>query len=93
MKLQQFLQEDNGRFSATRLAFLFWSIGVLVVWITISLYQHTLSDLPQSIYLIIGMLMSGKVIQKFGESKNDNANATPANGGGTKSATGGSTTP
>lgn len=71
MKLYEFFQEDNGHLSSTRLAFLFWTIGVLVVWSISSLRGTGLAELPESIEIIIGLLMSGKVVQKFGEKPNN----------------------
>jgi len=62
-----FLQEDNGNFSATRLAFLLWIIGALVAWIITSLKSGNLQAIPESVAAIIGILMTGKVAQKFGE--------------------------
>jgi hypothetical protein len=72
MKLYEFLQEDNGNFSSTRLAFLLWTIGVLIVWSITSLHSTTgLAVLPESIVIIIGLLMTGKVVQKFEEKPNN----------------------
>jgi hypothetical protein len=71
MKLYELFQEDNGNLSSTRLAFLLWTVGVLVVWSISSLRCTTgLAELPESIWIIIGLLMSGKVVQKFGEKPN-----------------------
>lgn len=67
MKIMEFLQEDNGSFSATRLAFLLWLIGVLATWIFISIKNSSLTTIPDSVITLIGILMTGKVVQKFGE--------------------------
>lgn len=65
-----FLQDGSGDFSATRLAFLLWSISVLVVWCYVSLViDQGLAKVDQSILAIIGVLMTGKVVQSF--SPND----------------------
>ncbi|RMF58914.1 MAG: hypothetical protein D6748_07535 [Calditrichaeota bacterium] len=66
-RLAEFLQEKNGNFSSTRLAFLLWVLGTLFVWIFISIKNLTLQPLPESVIIIIGILMTGKVTQKFGE--------------------------
>jgi hypothetical protein len=66
-RLSEFLQEDNGGFSATRLAFLLWVVGVLVVWIIDSISSKTLERIDPSVTAILGILMTGKVVQKFGE--------------------------
>ncbi len=66
-KLAEFLQEKNGNFSSTRLAFLMWVLGTLIVWIIVSLQNSQLAPVPESIIIIFGILMTGKVTQKFGE--------------------------
>jgi hypothetical protein len=66
-RLPEFLQEDDGGFSATRLAFLLWVGGVLIVWIIDSLSSKTLERIDPTVTTIIGILMTGKVVQKFGE--------------------------
>lgn len=66
-KLQEFLQEDNGAFSSSRLAFLLWVIGVLLVWMMVSFKSGSLQEIPETVATIIGILMTGKVVQKFGE--------------------------
>ncbi len=67
MSLLEFFQEDNGGLSATRLAFLLWVAGVLTVWIISSLTNGKLQPIDSSVTTILGILMAGKVVQKFGE--------------------------
>ncbi|HWX20691.1 MAG TPA: hypothetical protein VN578_12400 [Candidatus Binatia bacterium] len=76
-KLLEFVQEDNGGFSATRLAFLLWTAGVLAVWIISSLAERTLAHVDPSVTTIIGILMTGKVVQKFGEKPDASATGNP----------------
>lgn len=66
-RLLEFVEENNGSLSATRLAFLLWVIGVLVVWIVDSLRSGTPQSVTGDVATIIGILMTGKVVQKFGE--------------------------
>ena len=69
-KLAQFFQEDNGNLSATRLAFLAWIFGVLVGWgIDTAHHDYKMAEIPQSVQLLIGVLMTGKVAQKFREEQ------------------------
>jgi hypothetical protein len=65
----QFFQESNGRLSSTRLAFLLWAIGVLVTWMSNSLTTGELHPIPESIIALMGILMTGKVVQKTVEEK------------------------
>jgi hypothetical protein len=66
-KFGQFLQEANGQYSATRLSFLAWVFGVLIVWSSGSFYNKKMLEVPSSVEIIIGILMTGKVAQKFKE--------------------------
>lgn len=68
-RILEFFQEDNGGYSATRLGFLLWVIGALVVWIITSLTSEPrqLARVDPSVVTIVGILMTGKVAQKFGE--------------------------
>lgn len=70
-KILEFLQEDNGGFSSSRLAFLLWSAGVLIAWGIISLRNGALQVIPESVATVIGILMTGKVVQKFGEKPSE----------------------
>lgn len=74
MKFYEFFQEDNGTCSSTRLAFLLWVIGVLLVWgiKSIQCPGLELADIPKSILTILGILASGKVTQKNFEEKPSN---------------------
>ena len=71
----EFFQDNDGNYSATRLAFLIWSIGVLAVWSFVSLRSGELKGLPPDIATVLGVLMTGKVVQKFAENAQDNATA------------------
>lgn len=69
MKISEVLKEENGKFSSTRLAFLLWTVGTLLVWIFNSIASGTLQPVPQSVIVVLGILMTGKVTQKFGEKR------------------------
>lgn len=73
MKLLEFLQEDNGGFSSSRLAFLLWIAGVLIAWIIASIKGGSLQEIPDSVVTVIGILMTGKIVQKFGEKPPEKA--------------------
>jgi hypothetical protein len=67
MNALEFLRDGLKGFSATRLAFLLWVVGVLVVWVADSLNQGTLAAIDPTIVALIGILMGGKTLQRFGE--------------------------
>lgn len=67
MKILEFLQEDNGALSSTRLLFLIWGVGGFINWIVLSLRSSAMQNLS---WEYIGLLLSlgaVKVVQKFGE--------------------------
>ncbi|MEZ4865985.1 MAG: hypothetical protein R3C14_32015 [Caldilineaceae bacterium] len=76
----QFLQDEKGIFSSTRLAFLLWTIGVLVAWLTGSFHEMKLLPIDNSVIRIISAFMTGKVVQKYAEKSADESDesAPPA---------------
>lgn len=80
-KALSFLEDNSGGFSATRLAFLLWAIGVLAVWIWCSFKNCELQPIDESVRWILGILMTGKVVQRFGEKGDaSNGDSTPPGG-------------
>jgi hypothetical protein len=62
-----FLKDNSGGLSATRLAFLLWVIGVLVAWCIVSVKGGSLQAIDPSVQTVLAILMTGKVVQRFGE--------------------------
>ena len=82
--LSSFLEDNTGGFSSTRLAFLLWTIGVLATWIYASLSSTNcgLQKIDPSVVTILGILMGGKVSQRFFENKQlSNSDESTANQG------------
>ena len=80
MKASEFLQDGFGSFSATRLAFLLWAVGVLIVWVYTSVVKGASSQpIDNSVIVVLGILMTGKVTQSFspGDSPQLKAGAAP----------------
>ncbi|TLU87323.1 MAG: hypothetical protein FDX21_00305 [Chlorobium sp.] len=77
-KLAEFFQDGNGTFSATRLGFLLWVIGTLVVWIIGSIEKNALLPIDQSVITIIGALMVGKTVQSFSPNDGNSGQTQPA---------------
>lgn len=72
-RLTEFLQDPNGEFSSTRLAFLAWIFAVLVGWgVDTVKHDYKLAEIPESVQVLIGVLMTGKVVQRFGEKPDSN---------------------
>jgi hypothetical protein len=68
MKILQFLQEDNGQFSSSRLLSFLIAIALIVDYMhsifTIGVWHPDLN-----LVLILLTVVTGKVAQKFGETK------------------------
>ena len=62
-----FLQGPDGIYSSNRLAFLTWTLGLFLVWAVLSFRTGTLQPIPESVAMVLGILMTGKVVQVFGE--------------------------
>jgi hypothetical protein len=73
----QFFQEGNGQYSATRLAFLAWIFGILIVWGSGSFHDKKMQEIPSSIQILIGVLMTGKVAQKVSEVSDTDSGSNP----------------
>lgn len=77
MRICQFFQDGSGQLSATRLAFLLWVLGSLGIsaYLAIIGAQHEFK-LDGSIVTLLGILMTGKVVQSF--SPGDQGFCAPA---------------
>lgn len=67
MNYEQFLQDNNGQSSSTRLVFFLWAIVVLMVWAYLSLKNSELKGLPNEVVTVLAALMAGKTVQRFAE--------------------------
>ena len=65
--LSQFFKEDNGNLSATRLTMILWAFGIFAIWAYVSCHKKEISEIPASVITIMGIMVSGKAVQKFGE--------------------------
>lgn len=62
------LLEDNaGGFSSIRLLMLAWSGIVMVTWCFVAVRSGTIPDIPTGVITFTGMVIGGKVAQRFGE--------------------------
>jgi hypothetical protein len=69
LRLLQFLQEDNGNLSSTRLLFLSWGFVVLFSWSYLSIAKNAIQPVDSSVAAILGSLGVTKIVQKFTEEK------------------------
>lgn len=67
--MNELVKDQNGKVSSMRIAFLFTTIFVVVIWGVLSLKNMTLLSLPDNVLYLIGVLATGKVGQKTFEKK------------------------
>ncbi|MEN8183703.1 MAG: hypothetical protein ABFS46_14335 [Myxococcota bacterium] len=60
-------EKASGKLSASRLLLLTWGIGVLLVWTVGSSTAGELLPIPESVVTVLGILVGGKTVQRFGE--------------------------
>lgn len=65
----QFLQDQDGRYSSTRLAFLLFVFLVGGVWTYLSIVRREVMDIPVGLAGVIFTFMAGKVGQTWIERK------------------------
>lgn len=65
----QFLQESNGNSSSIRVLMLGYGIGILLVWMFLSVKSGNMVNIPDSVSIILGIVTSAKVISKPFENK------------------------
>jgi hypothetical protein len=68
MKFIEILQDDNGKLSATRLAFLLWSFGVFTIWTYLSVATQTLMVIPITVVELTGVFILSKVTSAWVEN-------------------------
>lgn len=65
--LDGFIKEKDGKPSSSRLLILTWGLGTFLVWAFSSIKGEALQAVPDSVITILGVLIAGKTIQRFGE--------------------------
>jgi hypothetical protein len=66
--LSDFFKSGEGKYSSARLGFLVWTMAVLGIWIYVSIASKALSDIPQGVRWIVGILMAGGTTQRWLEN-------------------------
>lgn len=69
MTITQFFKDDTGQYSATRLAFLLWAVGVFGIWAYMCVLTRSLIEIPQTVVEVTGLFMGGKVLQSHIENQ------------------------
>lgn len=63
MKLSEFLQQQDGALSVTRLAFAVWILGALIVW-SVASFKGKPNPIDGNVITLVGILATAKVAQK-----------------------------
>jgi hypothetical protein len=63
LKIMQFFKE-NSSLSSMRGVMITWCMGVLGVWGYLSLDKGALMEIPESVVFLVGILVTGKYLQK-----------------------------
>lgn len=64
-KLLEFVQDKSGKLSTSRLSFLLWSTGALIIWIYLTYHNRAMADVPEGVRWILGLLIGNRVGQKY----------------------------
>lgn len=68
-KLTDFFSDNSGGMSSMRLIMAVWFLGALVLWMIVSFQKAEIQPMPESIITLLGIVLSGKVVQRFGEKQ------------------------
>ncbi len=68
MDILNILNEKTGKKSAMRVAMLGWAAGILILWGWTSFASNELQAIPESVTTLFGILVTGKVVQRYSEN-------------------------
>lgn len=64
-KFLELIQDKTGKLSTSRLSFLLWSTGALIIWLYLTYHNRSMADVPEGVRWILGILVSNRVGQKY----------------------------
>jgi hypothetical protein len=65
--LRSILEDNAGGLSSIRVLMLCWSVAVIGAWVFVAITTRALPDIPSGVITFTGMVIGGKVAQRFGE--------------------------
>lgn len=65
--LVSMFSDSSDGISTMRVLLTLWTLGIMAAWLAVALGTHTIPDIPSGVLALTGMLVGGKVIQRFGE--------------------------
>ena len=69
MNLKQFLQDNHGELSSTRLVVVLWNVCVMAVWVYISFKTGQMATIDGGVLAGMGIMQATKVGQSIIENK------------------------
>ncbi|MBF0473203.1 MAG: hypothetical protein HQK93_05650 [Nitrospirae bacterium] len=72
VNISSIIEDNSGGLSSTRVLMLAWGLGTLLVWSICSVIGaihgiYIFPSIPDSVVTILGIVLGGKVVQRFGE--------------------------
>lgn len=68
MNLLQFFKDGDGQYSAMRLGFLLWVLGLLGIWGYVCVSKQAIVAIDPTVLTLLGILTGGKVVQSATEN-------------------------
>jgi Na+/H+ antiporter NhaB len=65
--LKELLSDNSGGLSTIRILSIGWVLLVAIVWAVVALKTRTMPDIPGGVLALSGVIVGGKVVQRFGE--------------------------
>jgi hypothetical protein len=62
------VRETKGKVSTSRVLLLLWGVGLFLVWAFVSIINRNITEIPESVVTVLGILSGSKVLQRFGEN-------------------------
>ena len=67
--VKQMISDNTGGASASRFLLLAWGLGVLGIWIFVSIHTGVFAPIPGDVTTILLGLSATKTVQRFGEKQ------------------------
>lgn len=74
--LSEILEDNSGGLSASRFQMLMWNGGGFLIWAYVCVKTGTLVPIPETVLLLLLGITSAKVVQRFGEKAEIQAEKT-----------------
>lgn len=73
MRILELLEDRKGKLSPYKLSFLLGAVIFIGGWLSVTILNHNLPEIPNSVSLFLGVLASGQLGSSFLANKNSNS--------------------